>query len=72
MSESDQNQSEPNLSLTDLALVLNLLGVSINRGAFERQELRQVLDVTDKLEEFLKYQATNNAPEEPGDPEGEL
>jgi hypothetical protein len=47
----------PSLDLKDLGLVLNLINVSIKRGTFEPQELRSVLDVYDKLESFLKFQA---------------
>ena len=47
----------PSLDLNDLALALNLVNVAIKRGAYERAELRNVLDVTDKLDVFLQYQA---------------
>ncbi len=51
----------PSLDLKDLGLVLNLINVSIKRGTFEPQELRSVLDVYDKLESFLKFQAQMQA-----------
>jgi len=47
----------PGLDLNDLAHALNLVNVAIKRGAYERSELRSVLDVTDKLDVFLQYQA---------------
>jgi hypothetical protein len=47
----------PALDLQDIASVLNLVNVAIKRGAYERPELRDVLDITDKLDVFLQYQA---------------
>lgn len=47
----------PSLDLKDLGLVLNLMNISIKRGTFEPHELRGVLDLYDKLEAFLKFQA---------------
>jgi hypothetical protein len=52
-----QAPASPGLDLNDLALALNLVNVAIKRGAYERSELRNVLDVTDKLDVFLQYQA---------------
>ncbi|GEM_PF-6827221 len=54
-------EASPSLDLNDLALALNLVNVAIKRGAYERAELRNVLDVTDKLEAFLQYQAKAQA-----------
>ena len=51
----------PGLELQDLSIILNLVNVSVKRGAFERAELRGILDVTDKLEAFLQYQAQAQA-----------
>jgi hypothetical protein len=51
----------PSLDLKDLGLVLNLLNITIKRGTFEPHELRGVLDVYDKLEAFLKFQAQMQA-----------
>jgi hypothetical protein len=47
----------PGIDLQDIANVLNLVNVAIKRGAYERNELRNVLDTTDKVENFLNYQS---------------
>jgi hypothetical protein len=47
----------PGIDLQDIANVLNLVTVAIKRGAYERNELRNVLDTTDKVENFLNYQS---------------
>lgn len=54
-------QQPPGLDLQDISATLNLVNVAIKRGAYERTELRQVLDITDKLDVFLKYQAEAQA-----------
>jgi hypothetical protein len=51
----------PGIDLQDIANALNLVSVAIKRGAYERNELRNVLDVTDKFEHFLNYQAQAQA-----------
>jgi hypothetical protein len=51
----------PGLDLNDLAMILNLLNISIKRGTFEPSELRPVLDSYEKLEAFLKFQAQMQA-----------
>jgi AMMECR1 domain-containing protein len=51
----------PVLDMQDLAQTLNLVFIAIKRGAYERSELRGVLDITDKLEKFLEYQAKARA-----------
>jgi len=50
-------EQSPNLDLSDLAILLNLLKASIERGTWEVTELRQVLDVYEKLDAFLQFQA---------------
>ncbi len=45
------------IDLQDIANVLNFVTVAIKRGAYERNELRNVLDTTDKVENFLNYQS---------------
>jgi hypothetical protein len=47
----------PGIDLQDIANVLNLVNIAIKRGAYERNELRNVLDTTDKVENFLNYQS---------------
>jgi len=56
-----QAPQSPSLDLNDLALALQLMNVAIKRGTYERAELRGVLDVTDKLEAFLQFQAQAQA-----------
>lgn len=51
----------PTLDLQDLAMALNLINVAIKRGTYETAELRGVLDVFEKLEVFLKFQAESQA-----------
>jgi hypothetical protein len=51
----------PGIDLQDISNVLNLVTVAIKRGAYERNELRNVLDTTDKLETFLSYHAAAQA-----------
>lgn len=45
------------LDLQDLATLLHLINIGISRGAWDRSELRAVIDVADKLELFLKAQS---------------
>jgi len=73
MNDTTENVEEkpaeqPVLGLNDLALSVNLINVAIKRGAFERTELRSVLDVTDKIEAFLAIHAAEQkaAQEEQG------
>ena len=49
MSESTQT-----LSITDLAVIKNLIDVACERGAFRAGEMKTVGEVYDKLTEFLK------------------
>ena len=51
----------PGIDLQDIANVLNLVTVAIKRGTYDRKELRNVLDTTDKLETFLSYHAAAQA-----------
>ena len=45
----------PNLDLQDIALAVHLVNIALKRGAYEREELRGILDVTDKIDAFLQY-----------------
>jgi hypothetical protein len=51
----------PGIDLQDIANALNWVNVGIKRGAYERSELRNVLDVSDKFENFLNYQSQAQA-----------
>jgi hypothetical protein len=59
--EEDATNTVPGIDLQDIANALNLVTVAIKRGTYERSELREVLDTTDKLEKFLSYQAASQA-----------
>ena len=48
------SESTPQLSITDLAVIKNLIDVACERGAFRAPEMRTVGEVYDKLTEFLK------------------
>lgn len=51
---SDQTPQQQNLSITDLAVIKNLIDVACERGAFRAGEMSTVGEVYDKLTEFLK------------------
>jgi hypothetical protein len=51
----------PGIDLQDIGNALNLITFAIKRGTYERHELRDVLDTTDKLETFLSYHAAAQA-----------
>ena len=55
--ETQAAPQAPSLDLQDLALALNVMNTSIKRGTFEPKELRGVLDVYEKIETFLQFQA---------------
>lgn len=55
--EAQQAPQAPSLDLQDLALALNVMNTAIKRGTFEPKELRGVLDVYEKIEAFLQFQA---------------
>jgi hypothetical protein len=55
--DEDGNTIVPDIDLQDIANALNLITVAIKRGTYERRELRDVLDTTDKLETYVSYHA---------------
>lgn len=61
----------PSLDLKELAVAINLLDLAIKRGAYETKELRSVLDVYEKIEAFLQYQAQLQAARAQQNNEGE-
>lgn len=70
MEENSQPQEQPNLALSDLVLLLNLIRVSSERGAIRADELSAVGTVYDRLHKFLEASGAINksAPaEQPAD-----
>jgi len=67
MDQSPQTPEEPNLSLSDLVLLLNLIRVTTERGAIKADELSAVGTVYDKLVKFLEASGAINkqAPKDP-------
>lgn len=47
-----ENPAQP-LSITDLAVIKNIIDVACSRGAFQAGEMRAVGEVYDKLTAFL-------------------
>lgn len=62
MDEIAQTQEQPNLALSDLVLLLNLVRVSSERGAIKADELSAVGAVYDRLFKFLEHSGAINKP----------
>jgi hypothetical protein len=60
MEDNSQNPEQPNLSLSDLVLLLNLVRVSSERGAIKAEELSAVGTVYDRLHKFLEASGAIN------------
>jgi len=70
MEENPQTTEQPNLALSDLILLLNLIRVATERGAIKADELSAVGSVHDRLYKFLEASGAINksvAPEQPAD-----
>lgn len=67
MDQNPQTPEEPNLSLSDLVLLLNLIRVTTERGAIKADELSAVGTVYDKLVKFLEASGAINK-QTPKDP----
>jgi hypothetical protein len=52
MDENPQTPEQPNLALSDLVLLLNLIRVTSERGAIKADELSAVGTVYDRLYKF--------------------
>jgi hypothetical protein len=67
MDENSQTQEQPNLALSDLVILLNLVRVTSDRGAIKADELSTVGAVYDRLVKFLENSGAinNTAPAEP-------
>jgi hypothetical protein len=71
MDQDPQPVEQPNLALTDLVLLLNLIRATSERGAIKADELSAVGSVYDRLYKFLEASGAINksAPtEQPADP----
>jgi len=60
MEDNSQNPEQPNLALSDLVLLLNLVRVSSERGAIKAEELSAVGTVYDRLHKFLEASGAIN------------
>jgi len=65
---ADQPQS---LSITDLALIKNVIDVACSRGAFQAQEMKTVGEVYERLTGFLT-QVVQQAEAEQAQQQGEV
>lgn len=66
MTENNEQQREaPQISLQDIAFVVQLIDVCTKRGAFEGNELTSVGTVREKFDTFVKMNApTEEQPQE--------
>ncbi len=60
MEENPQTPEQPNLALSDLVLLLNLIRVTSERGAIKADELSTVGTVYDRLYKFLEASGAIN------------
>jgi hypothetical protein len=60
MDENPQIPEQPNLALSDLVLLLNLIRVTSERGAIKADELSAVGTVYDRLYKFLEASGAIN------------
>lgn len=70
MEENPQTPEQPNLALSDLILLLNLIRVATERGAIKADELSAVGSVHDRLYKFLEASGAINksvTPDQPAD-----
>lgn len=69
MTEQVQQQQEPvQISLQDIATVVQMIDVTSRRGAFEGNEMAGVGMLRNKLETFLRQ----NAPKDGETPQGQM
>jgi hypothetical protein len=62
MTENNTSPDQPpSLDLKDLGVMLNLINITVKRGAFEPNELAMVGNLFNKLERFIQYQAQMQA-----------
>jgi hypothetical protein len=60
MEENSQPIEQPNLALSDLVLLLNLIRITSERGAIKADELSAVGTVYDRLLKFLEASGAIN------------
>jgi hypothetical protein len=54
---NEPDNATPTLELQDIANIVQLVNIAIERGGYERTELRVALDLTDKVSAFLVHTA---------------
>ena len=59
--QEQEAQAPDSISLNDLQLLMNIVDLSTQRGAFRGNELTQVGAVYDKLNAFLSFVAAQQA-----------
>ena len=62
--EAPQGEPGPALSLEELSMLMQIVDLAVQRGAFRGNEISQVGAVYDKLNAFLGAVAKANQPEE--------
>jgi hypothetical protein len=65
------NQTQPPISVTDLAVLRNLIAVACERGAFRAPEMTAVGQVYDRLNLFLEQVISQVETEQRAQPKGE-
>jgi hypothetical protein len=68
---TEQAQQPESINLSDLQSLLNVIDLATSRGAFRGNELTQVGAVFDKLDNFLKFVAAQQAAQEEAASEAE-
>jgi len=53
----------PKISISELAVVANLIDLAVQRGAYKINEIKQVGEVYEKLASFVKYVAEQQSKE---------
>ena len=70
MDNDPQTPEQPNIALSDLVLLLNLIRVTSERGAIKAEELSAVGTVYDKLYKFLEASGALSKPTSQANPPG--
>lgn len=72
MTDNTEQTAQPeSINLSDLQSLLNVIDLATSRGAFRGNELTQVGAVFDKLDNFLKFVAAQQAAQEEAASESE-
>lgn len=59
----DVIDDSPKISISELAVVANLIDLAVQRGAYKINEIKQVGEVYEKLASFVKYVAEQQSKE---------